>query len=134
MNKDLFGGASHTGTSAVGGALAGLGIFCALVALGFTAAKRGRLLRPPSQAQLVLFYEMVHAWTRFFVPAVTLAFASIAFFVVSLAYRAASDSTARVRLVPLAWPLTTIALICAAAFAIGLGVYFWQRPRLGTPD
>jgi phosphohistidine phosphatase SixA len=161
LNKDMF----SSQASAVDLALAGLGVFCALVALGFTAAtlfsydrllmptefwmegklnpkpdrlwrsaKRGRLLRPPSQAHLVIFYEMLHAWTWFFVPAVTFAFASIAFFVLSLANRAASNPATAMRLVPLTWPVTTMALLCAAAFAVGLVTYVVGRPKLGTPD
>jgi phosphohistidine phosphatase SixA len=157
LKKELFDKAP-----AVDVALVGIGVFCALLALGFTAAtlfsydrllmpaefwtegtsdskrhrrwssaKRTSLLRPPSQAQLVLFYEMLHAWKRFFIPAVTFAFASIALFVISFAHRAQIDTGAA------QYPqlrLRIVVAICVAAFAIGLGSYLWKRPRLGTPD
>ena len=157
LKKELFDKAP-----AVDVALIGTGVFCALLALGFTAATlfsydrllmpaefwtegtsnskrhprwssatRTSLLRPPSQAQLVLFYEMLHAWKRFFIPAVTFAFASIALFVISFAHRAQIDTAAA------QYPqlrLRIVVAICVAAFAIGLGSYLWKRPKLGTPD
>jgi phosphohistidine phosphatase SixA len=157
LKKELFEKAP-----AVDMALAGLGVFCALVALGFTAAtlfsydrllmptefwgeapqdratdrpsvstRRWRVLRPPSQAQVVLYYEMVHAWTWFFVPAVTFAFGSIALLVLSLADRVQVDASPAANA---GWRLAALAVTCAAAFAIGLVAYRVGRPDWGTSD
>jgi len=44
--------------------------------------------RPPSQAHVVLFYEMVHVWKVFFIPAIFSAFLAIGLLIMAFAHRA----------------------------------------------
>jgi hypothetical protein len=84
--------------------------------------------RPPSQAQVVLFYEMVHVWKVFFMPALFLAFLAIALLVVALAHRAT--------LIPAHWRfgVTGFGVAVFAVFILVLVFYRWKRSRLGFED
>jgi hypothetical protein len=91
-------------------------------------ARPWSVLRPPSQAQVVLFYEMVNVWNVFFVRALSFAFAAVASVIVALAH----DTVYRV-LPPnhrdgFAFPLL-IALIILAAAALILPLRLWYRPK-----
>lgn len=110
--------------------------------------------RPPSQGHLVLYYEMVHTWNRFFIPAIITTFFSIYYFVWSLAYDRPINllctpqggiSAPRLESLPqflCSTPLNESPLYLAI---IGLVVpilfvwlvtmwYGWKRPRLGFED
>jgi phosphohistidine phosphatase SixA len=96
------------------------------------------VLRPPSQAQVILFYEMMHVWKCFFMPAIVLAFTAIVLLICSLATRDVSvpplisgflESPAFSRRLP-------IVLVLLASLALGIPwlLYLRWRPRLGSED
>jgi phosphohistidine phosphatase SixA len=93
--------------------------------------------RPPSQAVVVLFYEMVHVWKVFFVPAIISAFLAVGLLVVALAHRGVSTPLRDGRPEPLAspWDLLIAFLIMAMlAFLIPALWYDIKKPRLGVDD
>lgn len=140
----------------------GLGAIAALLSLGFTAAtlfSYDRLLmptefwtgsspgekgppawtinRPPSQAQLLLFYEMIHIWTHFFIPAIVSAFASLALLTVAMAHNSLSELGAFFPGLPVALRvrrLIVLALVAALTFIVGLVAHYLWKPRLGFDD
>jgi hypothetical protein len=93
---------------------------------------------------VILFYEMMHVWTYFFIPAVILAFVAIVSLVCSLALGGVKvpllDSllesfTFWWPLPPFWWPLPRAALLSIGlTFLISWGLYRRWRPRLGTED
>jgi hypothetical protein len=83
--------------------------------------------RPPSQDQLILFYEMTHTWKRFFIPAISLASSAIGLLVVLLAYQNLGK-------VPQSWAVALILVIVALALAIPMFIYDRHKPRLGFDD
>lgn len=87
--------------------------------------------RPPSQAQVILYYEMMHVWTVFFMPAVVSAFVAIGCLVLALVCR--DEGCLRSILVP---PVPSWVIIDAAAVLVLvlLRFYWWKKPRLGTED
>lgn len=94
------------------------------------------VLRPPSQAHILLFYEMVHVWTVFFIPALTCAFAAVTAFLVALAHNnlypgvqeKGSDDVGL-------QPLMVIAVVAVAAMTLPLVFHFrTRRPNLGFED
>lgn len=98
--------------------------------------KSWSVMRPPSQAQIVLFYEMVHVWTVFFIPALACAFAAIATFLVALAHNSLysgirSEGHNGLGLVP----LIVIAVFAVGALTLPLVFHYRQkRPNLGFED
>jgi len=70
--------------------------------------------RPPSQAHVVLFYEMVHVWNVFFVPALALALSALGLLSAAIAYQGLVDLNHR-------WPLL---LILIGLLIVALGVPF----------
>jgi phosphohistidine phosphatase SixA len=95
--------------------------------------RRWTVLRPPSQAQVLLFYEMVHVWNVFFLPALGCAFAALAAFLVALFY----DNLLRDAAAGLPWFLTAglAALLAGSALAIPLVAHYRpHRPELGFDD
>lgn len=105
--------------------------------------RKWSVLRPPSQAHVILFYEMMHVWNCFFIPAVMLAFGAIVSVVCSLALRELN--------VPLLddllksatfWSPLPRGLLLSIGLALSIGLTFltsWWfyrrwRPRLGTED
>lgn len=96
--------------------------------------KEWSVLRPPSQAQVVLFYEMVHVWEVFFIPALACAFAAVAAFLVALAYNHLYPEIrggGRVELLS----LVAIAVVAVAALILPLVLHYRpKRPDLGFED
>lgn len=84
---------------------------------------RWSVVRPPSQAHLVLYYEMIHVWDSFFVPAISFSFAAIALFIIRL--------SSRLNIVGIPGALATA---CVLAFATGWLAYELGKPDLGTTD
>jgi hypothetical protein len=94
--------------------------------------------RPPSQAQIILYYEMMHIWSRFFIPAVISALVAISCLVFALACRDADWLPSKpVRSFHLwgisAAPEITVLLLLLLLLLL-LFFYRWKRPRLGTED
>ncbi len=75
--------------------------------------------RPPSQAQLIIFYEMIHVWKWFFMPSLAFALASIICFLLVLAGPKHFD-----------FNLTIVGMASAAAIAY----YRYYKPRMGAED
>ena len=93
------------------------------------------ILRPPSQAHVVLYYEMVHVWSAFFVPALQFALCSVTFFLGALTL----DSVERPCLASAGWRcevcmLAMVSIVAVLAWSIPLIIYRRGRPRLGTED
>lgn len=146
--------------------LAGIGVISALASLAFTAAtlfsydrlmmpegfwsesgdeRRGKaksphawsVLRPPSQAHVIIFYEMMHVWRCFFVPAIALAFFALVSVIFALAVSSAS-------LPPLdglsessgTWWILSVVFVLSAVFAFAIPALLYQRwkPKLGSED
>jgi hypothetical protein len=91
--------------------------------------------RPPSQAHVVLYYEMVHVWSVFFIPALATAFISIGLAVGAIAYNGPT-------ILPENWILPEKDFIWIIGFAlaslitfVGLKYFYEQnRPNLGIDD
>lgn len=94
---------------------------------------RWTVSRPPSQAHLILFYEMVHTWTHFFIPAIVSAFAALGLLVVAMADKSITEVSA-VEPIPIQWIPATLLGIAVLAFAIGFIVFYLWKPRLGFDD
>jgi hypothetical protein len=94
---------------------------------------RWTVSRPPSQAHLILFYEMVHTWTHFFIPAIVSAFTALGLLVVAMADKSSREVSA-VEPVPIKWIPGTLLGIALLAFVIGFIVYYLWKPRLGFDD
>lgn len=94
---------------------------------------RWTVSRPPSQAHLILFYEMVHTWTHFFIPAIVSAFAALGLLVVAMADKSITEVSA-VEPIPIQWIPATLLGIALLAFAIGFIVFYLWKPRLGFDD
>jgi hypothetical protein len=89
--------------------------------------KKWSVLRPPSQAHVVLFYEMVHAWNSFFIPALVCAFASTGSLVVAMAYS---------HFTPVRQPgpadLAAMIVVTAGALLVPLVIHYRRsQPKLG---
>jgi phosphohistidine phosphatase SixA len=93
--------------------------------------KKWSVLRPPSQAHVVLFYEMIHAWNAFFLPALGCAGASIALIIVAMAH-------SRFKVIePGLTDLVVLVMIivAAAALLVPLVIYYPHKaPKLGFED
>jgi len=87
--------------------------------------RRWTVPRPPSEASIVLFYEMMHVWTHFFEPALGSALVAIVSLTTALVLNA----------VPIRIG-TTVLLVTAVS--VGGGAFIWyyvaMRPRLGFDD
>ncbi|MDX6288726.1 MAG: hypothetical protein QOH42_525 [Blastocatellia bacterium] len=94
---------------------------------------RWTVSRPPSQAHLILFYEMVHTWTHFFIPAIVSAFAALGLLVVAMADNSITEVSAVVP-IPIQWIPATLVGIALLAFVIGFIVFYLWKPRLGFDD
>jgi hypothetical protein len=96
---------------------------------GGGSAKSWSVSRPPSEATLVLYYEMVHVWTSMFLPAAVLAVSAVLLFLVALAHQNLGE-------IFVSEPRGYVVLIGAALFAVLLPWlhYLRQRPRLGSED
>jgi hypothetical protein len=93
---------------------------------------RWSVLRPPSQAHVVLFYEMIHVWNSFFIPALVCAFASIAVIIVAMVYSKFSTMAGRE---PGLVDLAAMVIVAGAAVVLPLTIYYRRsQPRLGFED
>jgi hypothetical protein len=101
---------------------------------GLRKPPRWSINRPPSQAHVVLFYEMVHIWKAFFTPAIVTAFIAVGLLIVALARRGVGAIFTDV-LEPLGWwtILLTFSLV-TLAFFLPLVFYRRRKPRLGSED
>lgn len=133
--------------------LLGGGMVAAFVGLGFTIAtllaydrlnmpttfwgsaarpsatpRRWSINRPPSSYQLILFYEMSHAWSYFFLPALACAVASLGLLVAMLAHRHYVFPGVEATTAPLLIGALLLGLL------ISLVVYELHKPRLGFDD
>jgi hypothetical protein len=93
---------------------------------GLRRPPRWGVSRPPSQAHVVLFYEMVHIWTVFFVPAVVAAFAAVGLLIIALARQGIG--------VLVEDPLALAFSLVIAAFLLPWAFYQSRRARLGSED
>jgi hypothetical protein len=168
VNTNLWtaAGPDQLAVLAVGGVLIFLGLLFAVATLsGYDAlnmppefwvegarlkgrAKPGRrsVLRPPSEASVVLFYEMVNVWQRFFIPALVCSLAGVACFLLTLmmsrldvllapAIGAAPATPAPTVVAPMhvkPWIGGALTLL-AAAILVFLG-YRTRGPKLGLED
>lgn len=108
---------------------------------------RGSVLRPPSEATVVLFYEMVNVWNRFFIPALVSSIAGVACFLLALGLArldvllgaepggiptAPPGSGPLPTMHPWAWAGAALALL---SVALAAAAYYRARgPRLGFED
>ena len=92
--------------------------------------------RPPSQAQIVLFYEMVHVWKVFFLPALFCALAAVFAFLVALAHNSLYPGVQRSGSADVGLgPLMAIAAVAVGALVLPLVFYYRRnRPNLGFED
>ena len=88
-----------------------------------------RVNRPPSSYQLILFFEMIHVWKSFFIPAILFATISLGLLVVKLAYS------------HFVWPNVDagiMSIIMSGIILLGLIVsmviYQIFKPKLGFDD
>jgi hypothetical protein len=94
-----------------------------------TSARRS-VLRPPSEATVLLFYEMVNVWRRFFLPALICSVAGVSCFLLTLvmarldALLAASREAMRPR--PDIWIMAAVVLVLLGVF-IGSRSQRWGR-------
>ncbi|HYI97099.1 MAG TPA: hypothetical protein VEX68_26385 [Bryobacteraceae bacterium] len=154
MNKDVW-----EVVHPVHKVLAGLGAVSALVSVALTAAtlfsydrllmptdfwnggghrraNRWTLRRPPSQAHVVLFYEMTYVWTQFFGRAITFAFTSLGLLAVVMAHRSLDKLPANLAISPVVWWMTLCLFLIMAcmALAVPMLVYHRRKPHLGFDD
>jgi hypothetical protein len=101
-----------------------------------TRPPRWTVSRPPSQAHLILFYEMVHTWTHFFVPAILSAFSAVGLVVIAAAHNSVSEVSGILHTQPhFRLPRLVILLgLAVLAFAIGILAFYLWKPRLGFDD
>lgn len=94
--------------------------------------KRRSLKMPPTEAQIILFHEMMRAWKNFFIPCLLSAFIAIACFVIGLMFNNLCTSCDDILS-----EFATIASIVSVAITlmvILLLYYIANRPALGTDD
>jgi hypothetical protein len=93
--------------------------------------------RPPSQAQIILYYEMMHIWSAFFMPAVISAFVAIGCLVFALVCRDANWLPPNPVLPFPLWGISAALEIIVLSLLLLLSLllfYWWKKPRLGTED
>lgn len=91
---------------------------------------------------MILFYEMMHVWKCFFIPAVVLAFVTLACLIGSLMMGAVSVEAVKAPLLDSLlesstfwWALPrALLLLIVLALLISWPLYRRWRPRLGTED
>ena len=91
--------------------------------------------RPPSQAHVILFYEMVHVWTRLFTPALVSAFLAVGLTVAARAHNSLTVPAFDHTWPPMKdHPLITFLVFAFFAFFLGF-IAFWRfKPSLGFDD
>jgi phosphohistidine phosphatase SixA len=106
------------------------------------------VMRPPSEASVVLFYEMIKTWNRFFVPALICSVSGVSLFLLTL-LMARHDALAAMGSPPpqastgiataVPAPMDSETWLSAAGLLVGIAVlaaFAYRRwgPRLGTED
>ncbi|MDX6304507.1 MAG: hypothetical protein QOI77_1476 [Blastocatellia bacterium] len=94
---------------------------------------RWTVSRPPSQAHMNLFYEMVHTWTHFFIPAIVSAFTALGLMVVAMADNSTTEVSGILH-IQAEWRLLILLGLALLAFIIGLIAFYFWKPRLGFDD
>jgi hypothetical protein len=94
---------------------------------------RWTVSRPPSQAHMNLFYEMVHTWTHFFIPAIVSAFTALGFMVVAMADNSTTEVSGILH-IQADWRLIILLGLALLAFIVGLIAFYLWKPRLGFDD
>ena len=92
---------------------------------------RWNVRRAPSQAHMVIYYEMIHIWNVFFLPAMATAFVALVSAVVVLVFGNGGGTVG--------WPATLLNLLFFVVLVVVtcLLAYFywrWNRPVLGVDD
>src|SRR5215204_233522 len=93
--------------------------------------------RPPSQAQIIIYYAMMHIWSAFFMPAVISALVAIGCLVFALACRDADWLPPKPVLSFPLWGISAAVEIIVFSLLLLLSLllfYQWKKPRLGTED
>jgi hypothetical protein len=90
--------------------------------------------RPPSQAHVIPFYEMVHVWTTFFMPAIVAAFAAVGLLVIALARRGMGVLVKEPLGLPGSWTVPLAIAFVIVAFFLPWAFYQDRKPRLGSED
>jgi phosphohistidine phosphatase SixA len=86
------------------------------------------IARPPSQDQIVLFYEMTRVWREFFTPAMVTAGLALALLVILFAAKTLPADA-------LGLPAGVVLALLAGAAAIAPAIWYARRkPRLGVDD
>lgn len=99
---------------------------------GIRLPKTWSVQRPPSQAHIVLFYEMIHVWRAFFIPALWFALASISTFMVAMVVGHFKGLVGREANVA---DVAIVIVIAGAALVVPLLVYSPRyESRLGFED
>jgi hypothetical protein len=101
---------------------------------GLRKPRKWSINRPPSQAHVVLFYEMVHVWKVFFIPAIVAAFVAVGLLVVALARRGVGALARDLPGPPGAWTIPLAFILVILAFLLPWGYYQWRKPKLGSED
>ncbi len=96
-------------------------------------APRWTVSRPPSQAHMNLFYEMVHTWTHFFIPAIVSAFTALGLMVVAMADNSTTEVSGILH-IQAEWRLLILLGLALLAFIVGLITFYLWKPRLGFDD
>jgi phosphohistidine phosphatase SixA len=91
--------------------------------------------RPPSQAHVILFYEMVHIWTCLFTPAMISAFVAVGLVVAARAHNSLTvPAFSGTPLMVQEHPLITLLLVALFAFVLGFLAFLRFKPSLGFDD
>jgi hypothetical protein len=91
--------------------------------------------RPPSQAHVILFYEMVHIWTHLFRPAIVSAFVAVGLVVAARAHNSLTvRAFCKTPHIMQKHPLLTFLFLASFAFVLGLLAFFRFKPNLGFDD
>ena len=101
---------------------------------GLRKPPRWSINRPPSQAHVVLFYEMVHVWTAFFVPAIVAAFVAVGLLVIALAHRGVGALVRDLLGSPGPWTILLAFSLVILAFLLPWAFLPEGSPRLGSED
>jgi disulfide bond formation protein DsbB len=80
---------------------------------------------------VILFYEMMHVWRVFFMPAVGFAFIAIGSLISALICRQQDCESP----IPVPWAPWWVFALLALVILLALLVFYWRnRPRLGSED
>jgi len=80
-----------------------------------------------------LFYEMVHTWTHFFIPAIVCAFTALGLMVAAMADNSTTEVSGILH-IQAEWRLLILLGLALLAFIVGLIAFYLWKPRLGFDD